>query len=310
MRSGLGRRSAFFLASCAFLSAGVEGQFHGLWFTSSQNHCSPFDCDIPPSSWNDCCEANQALFATSNFNPAGGAGYAYDYILSSEHVDGPVSLMSIEGLAATGSPIVGASFNVLVVGATSSCVWTHQTTGANTALSFTTFDRPYLNGNPSARFLVQELTSSTDPSGPPSVAAFYESSAKFQWGLFNQNGSTMTLGRYFSIIDDSCFAGVNFFLSIPGCSTAGGRCYLSHPAVDGRPDAVILVTPRWSSATNVFNSKAIGVRYDDALDQWAIFNQDGSAVPTGAEYFVGIVTTLYFNDFETGNSDAWSSVAP
>ena len=61
--------------------------------------------------------------------------------------------------------------------------------------------------------------------------------------------------------------------------------YISNPAIDGKPDAVILVSAVNDDEPYGHN---IGVRYDPTARRWAIFNQDQSSVPVGAEFNVTV----------------------
>jgi hypothetical protein len=72
-------------------------------------------------------------------------------------------------------------------------------------------------------------------------------------------------------------------------NSRGDYTYIGDPAIDGDPDAVVLVVP----SANRDNAKGktyahnIGVWYESAhKKRWAIFNQDRAAVPAGTAFEV------------------------
>jgi hypothetical protein len=72
-------------------------------------------------------------------------------------------------------------------------------------------------------------------------------------------------------------------------NSRGDYTYLSHPGIDGDPDAVVLVAMsqnRRSPKAAAYDHN-IGVWYEGAdRKKWAIFNQDRAAVPAGATFEV------------------------
>ena len=63
-------------------------------------------------------------------------------------------------------------------------------------------------------------------------------------------------------------------------SDGSGEVVIDHPQANGDPDAVITVTQRLGS----YNNANIAVYYDGL--NWVIFNQDGTSIPTGAQFNV------------------------
>jgi hypothetical protein len=72
-------------------------------------------------------------------------------------------------------------------------------------------------------------------------------------------------------------------------NSRGDYTYISHPAIDGDPDAVVLVaegTDR-GNARNASYDHNIGVWYESINERkWAIFNQDRAAIPAGSTFEV------------------------
>ena len=72
-------------------------------------------------------------------------------------------------------------------------------------------------------------------------------------------------------------------------NSRGDYTYISHPAIDGDPNAVVLV----AKSTDGANARGasyhhnIGVWYEGTNEKkWAIFNQDRAAIPSGATFEV------------------------
>ncbi len=72
-------------------------------------------------------------------------------------------------------------------------------------------------------------------------------------------------------------------------NSRGDYTYISHPAIDGDPNAVVLVaqsTDR-ANARGASYDHNIGVWYEGINEKkWAIFNQDRAAIPAGATFEV------------------------
>ncbi len=76
-------------------------------------------------------------------------------------------------------------------------------------------------------------------------------------------------------------------------NSRGDYTYLSDPAIDGDPDAVVMVsvpTARGSDGGATYGHN-VGVWFEPEARKWAIFNQDRSAVPAGATFRVLVPPT-------------------
>ncbi|HVE92427.1 MAG TPA: hypothetical protein VNE62_09050 [Actinomycetota bacterium] len=63
---------------------------------------------------------------------------------------------------------------------------------------------------------------------------------------------------------------------------------IDHEASNGNPNAIVYATQVWNpgGGAGIYNNKSIGVWYTSGF--WAIFNEDGSAMPNGAAFSVDI----------------------
>ncbi len=73
-------------------------------------------------------------------------------------------------------------------------------------------------------------------------------------------------------------------------NSRGDYTYLSDPAIDGDPNAVVLVehVPDRGRAGGEAYAHNIGVWYEQGANKWAIFNQDRAAVPAGTAFRVAV----------------------
>ena len=293
------------LATLCISPGPARAQLHGQTFIVAVDECAGAQvCAEVPSTWSRFDSAPSAVLAIPNRTPFGAAGSTFDHLLTDWFFEGHF-LIGISGTSA----IVGTALNSLSIGGNPypPCLHQHTASAGNISANATFIDRPALNGDPNAFLLVQE-----HGAAPPTetLGVYYAGPVPGRWAVFNQDGSTMTAGRSFWVLDGSCSNVLGAELTVTGCTPVDGGCRLQNPLLDGNPGAVTLVTQRWSSGTAVYNAHPIGVRYDDAVDRWAVFNEDGSAVPANAEFFVGVVLVLFTDNFERGNLFAWSEIEP
>ena len=269
------------------------------------------------SAGNRTCPANQCTFlagtswftddgslyhlATSNWRPPAlpyAAPIARIYLWDVAAGDSFPALMgpSVE------MP-VGAAFNLLVAHGARGCLYGHGATADNISGNVTFIDAPALDGHPDAFLLVTEAA----PTGDPTNVGVYYDGSRLQWGIFNEDGTTMTVGRYFTVYDDSCAIGLGARYVITCSAPQGGDC--GEGTVIGYRDSAarLLVTQRW---TGVYNPHPVGVYYNSFLQYWQVFNLDGADMPINARFDVALISVLLVDNFETGNTSAWSAESP
>ncbi len=99
--------------------------------------------------------------------------------------------------------------------------------------------------------------------------------------------------------------GVQFVHVATAANSAGDYTIIDHPLTNGKPDAIILVTPNWNPGNvgGTYDKHPIGVWYDGS--KWAIFNQDHTAIPVNAAFNVIIPTPgpgVFVHKATAGNS--------
>lgn len=64
---------------------------------------------------------------------------------------------------------------------------------------------------------------------------------------------------------------------------------VTNPLCDGDPTAILIVTQKLNPAGIVYNNSPIGVYYNTARSKWEIFNENGVAIPTNAQFNVLVI---------------------
>jgi hypothetical protein len=107
------------------------------------------------------------------------------------------------------------------------------------------------------------------------------------WRIFDQD-TTASLGGDLAFVllgpTDDTFV---HHATADTLSPDGTWTRISHPALDGNPDALLQVTQNWNADdAGVYNDHPIAAMYDFAAEQWAILQQDEALVPVGASFNV------------------------
>ena len=95
-------------------------------------------------------------------------------------------------------------------------------------------------------------------------------------------------------------------------NSRGDYTYISDPRIDGKPDAVVLVSPtsdRASGGAAAYGHN-IGVWYEGRAGRWAIFNQDLAAVPAGATFEVVVPKASTRGSYTTPNARTPRNTTP
>jgi hypothetical protein len=123
------------------------------------------------------------------------------------------------------------------------------------------------------------------PQAP--VGVWYYSGTR-QWAVFNEDGSAMgTLFAYNVLVVPKASRSAFVHTATPS-NIAGNRTLLSSRLLNGKPNAVILITQNYDpdGIGATANDHRVGVRYYPSLKRWGIINEDGSAMTLGASFNV------------------------
>lgn len=228
---------------------------------------------------------NALILVTQNWNPPGSLGVYNNHPIGVwyELLTNRWNIFNQDLAAMT----LDCAFNVRIVTGLANALL-HTATPANKAANYTRIASPLTDGIPNAQVLV---TQNWNPPGSPGVynngvmGVWYTGAV---WAVFNQDNAT-------PIPDDAAFncqvhgAGVNDFVHTATVGNiTGNRTVISHPALDGNPSATFQVTQNWNpgGVGGTYNDAPIGVYYNGT--NWAIFNEDLSAMPVNAAFNVSI----------------------
>jgi hypothetical protein len=177
-------------------------------------------------------------------------------------------------------------------------VYTHTSTSANTYGDYTLLDNSFTDNNPNA---IIEVTANWDPNGiytgfdNRQVGVWYDSWAG-KWGIFNEDGSSMPVGASFNVdAVPTTSSPPTFVQTTTTANTSGYITYLNNATLNGNPSANLIVTQNWNPGGigGVYNNHAIGIWYDYAVGEWTIYNEDRSAIPSGASFNVEMAIPSY-----------------
>ena len=149
---------------------------------------------------------------------------------------------------------------------------------------------PSINGNPNAVVLV---TSSADRASAGSatydhnIGVWFEPRAR-RWAIFNQDRTAVPARATFEVVVPRKSDGFTHRSGL--VNTVANSTYLDDPLTNDEPDAVVSVTQNWNpgGGGGVYNDHHVGVRYDEDVDKWMVYNNDGARMPDGAAFNVAV----------------------
>jgi len=233
---------------------------------------------------------NALLFVTPDWNP-GGSGDVYDNhpIGVFYFTSGGTGYWAIFNQNGSAIPS-GAAFNVQAL-SVSSTAFVQTADGSNISGDNTRIDNPTLNNNPSALLMV---TPNWNPGDGGSdvydthpIGVYYNGSG---WAIFNQDAASMPNDASFNVHILS--PGASSFVQTANASnSAGDYTTINAALANHQPNVIVLATPNWNPGNNgadVYVNHNIGVWYTGS--GWAVFDQDGTVMPTNASFNIEILT--------------------
>ncbi len=182
----------------------------------------------------------------------------------------------------------------------------HRATDENSRGDYTYLDDPSINGDADAAVFATPTSGRAgkeDGAYDHNIGVWYESEAQ-KWAIFNQDRAPVSGGATFQVVvpqESEEFTHRSTPENISENST-----YLDHPLANGKPEAVLSVTQNWNpgGGTGVYNDHPVGIRYDAGRRKWAIFNEDGSAMPGGAAFNVAVSEVVRTMGSDIANLDS------
>lgn len=170
-----------------------------------------------------------------------------------------------------------------------SIAFMHKADASNSFYDYTVLDNPHTNNQPNTILMVTQFwdypQGSAGVFNNHNIGVWYNGS---RWTIFNQDGAAIPVGASFAVVVQSASNGV-FVANATNANVAGDYTLLSNPLLNNNPNALILVTPVYG-ATALYNNHPIGVWYTGS--QWAIFNEDWTAMQPGEIFNVMVTMPL------------------
>lgn len=111
------------------------------------------------------------------------------------------------------------------------------------------------------------------------------------WAVYNLDESTaIAAGSTYNVLVVQKSSAKVFVQTATTANTSGDSTFINSSLSNANPEAKLLVTGNYDpDGTNGFNSDhAVGVWYDTKKKEWAVFNEDSSAMAVGAHFNVMI----------------------
>jgi hypothetical protein len=239
-------------------------------------------------------EGNALLFVTPNYSAGGVCGCVSDSV--------PIAVVynlfggarwAVINLDESTTIAAGSTYNVLVVQKSKPSVFVQTATTANTLGGATYINSTLTNGLPNAQILI---TPNYDPGGNNGVlndhpvGAYYNPTLK-EWGVLNEDGSSMTIGAHFNIMVGSkpSNGGRETLAQATSGDSAGSFVIVNNTDSNGNPNAAVFDTqnsdPGGTGGT--FDTSVTGVEYfQSPTDDWAVFQEDNSSMALGTSFNV------------------------
>ena len=170
-------------------------------------------------------------------------------------------------------------------------MFTHTATDANSRGDYTYISDPAIDGDPNAVVLVVPSTDRGNARGSSydhNIGVWYEGVNEKKWAIFNQDRAAILGGAAFEVVVSP--ASQSFVHYAVPDNTISNTSYLDNQLTNGEPNAVLSVTQNWNPGGGraVYNDHPISVVYDQDVQKWAIYNQEGTPMPNGAAFNVGV----------------------
>jgi hypothetical protein len=166
----------------------------------------------------------------------------------------------------------------------------HHATDENSHGDYTYINDPSINGDANAIVLVAPSTDRGNARGASydhNIGVWYEGVER-QWAVFNQDRTAIPGGTAFEVVVPP--ASQSFVHYAVPDNTISNSTYLNNALTNDESNAELSVTQNWNpgGGWGVYNDHPIGVVYDQDVQEWAIYNQDGTVMPNGAAFNVAV----------------------
>ena len=163
----------------------------------------------------------------------------------------------------------------------------HTASAENSRGDYTYLSHPRLDETPDAVVLAEPTSERGGAAYGRNVGVWYEPERE-RWAIFNQDLAAVPAGSAFEVAVPPTSG--SFVHRAAQANTVGNATYLDDPLVNGEPDAEVSVTQNWNpgGGRGVYNDHPVGVLYDEDVDGWFVYNEDGARMPGGAAFNVAV----------------------
>src|SRR5262249_44156977 len=147
------------------------------------------------------------------------------------------------------------------------------------------------NNHPEAILFVQHVYNPGEVGSSlyTHTVSTYYSSVRHQWAVFAPDGAPFVSGTPFFVLRAGP-TNIAFQHLTSSANTFGDFTVLDNPAINGNPNALILVNQNFGSGLSSGDSASpVYVRYDSEFGRWEIVNLDGASMFNGLQYNVLVV---------------------
>lgn len=172
------------------------------------------------------------------------------------------------------------------------CPFTVTATSSNTSGYILYLNNVGTNNQPNIVLGVTQRWPSAYDAHP--IGVWYDVTAQ-EWTIFNEDLASIPLGTSFVVNFGFVGTGTyhaDFTVSASAGNSSGDSVYFSNPDTDYHPGSLVFVTQDW---TGTYDPHNVGVWYDGSRGEWAVFNEDGSAIPSGSTFFIFVSTNSWNN---------------
>jgi hypothetical protein len=174
--------------------------------------------------------------------------------------------------------------------------FTHTSSVSNISNNWTNLSNPALDGNASAKMIITQNWGTLGNYADFKPAVWYAGSPG--WAIYNEDGSTAFAdSTAWNVLVPNGANGTVFSHTSSSANISGNWTTISHPSLDGNPDAIFFITHNWSgNAVGVYNNHNTGIWYTGT--NWAIYNEDLATFPDSAVYDIFVPSSGNGNAFK------------
>lgn len=177
-------------------------------------------------------------------------------------------------------------------------VLTVTATASNTYGYILDINNTLTNNQPALNVQATQVWTSTYDVHP--TAVWYD---RFdgEWTVFNEDIANIPLGTSFDISGQYTGGGRYLQVTATSSNISGDSMYINNAISNNKPNVAFLVTQDY---TGTYDPHYVGVWYNGSQQQWAVFNEDGTALPIGATFDLELDSpgTLFIQTATVSNS--------